>query len=232
MNLEFGKNLKKLRRGRDLTQDELAQALNLSVQAISRYETGTAYPDIEMLPKNIYKMVEPQGIKSLLHCAILDEGQFRGFIGFDECVNQRIWTKEQIDVLTFLTETLSVFLMKKRQQQRVVQQAQEISSILDNQNAWICIVDPETMELKYLNAKLRNAVPEAKLGVPCYKALKGRQTPCEGCPCREILNKKSDSTMLYNEQVNISTHTEASLVQWGGKQACLMVSRSQSRDAI
>ncbi len=50
MNLEFGKNLKKLRRGRDLTQDELAQALNLSVQAISRYETGTAYPDIEMLP--------------------------------------------------------------------------------------------------------------------------------------------------------------------------------------
>ena len=50
MNLEFGKNLKKLRRERDLTQDELAQALNLSVQAISRYETGTAYPDIEMLP--------------------------------------------------------------------------------------------------------------------------------------------------------------------------------------
>ena len=196
-------------------------------------ENGIFYcPDVEMLPKNIYKMVEPQGIKSLLHCAILDEGQFRGFIGFDECVNQRIWTKEQIDVLMFLTETLSVFLMKKRQQQRVVQQAQEISSILDNQNAWICIVDPETWELKYLNAKLRNAIPEAKLGVPCYKALKGRQTPCEGCPCREILNKKSDSTMLYNEQVNISTHTEASLVQWGGKQACLMVSRSQSRDAI
>ena len=50
MNLEFGKNLKKLRRERDLTQDELAQALNLSVQAISRYETGAAYPDIEMLP--------------------------------------------------------------------------------------------------------------------------------------------------------------------------------------
>ncbi len=50
MNLEFGRNLKKLRRERDMTQDELAQALNLSVQAISRYETGTAYPDIEMLP--------------------------------------------------------------------------------------------------------------------------------------------------------------------------------------
>ncbi len=50
MNLEFGKNLKKLRRENDLTQDELAQKLCLSTQAISRYETGAAYPDIEMLP--------------------------------------------------------------------------------------------------------------------------------------------------------------------------------------
>ena len=40
MNLEFGKNLKALRRQRGLTQDELAQKLSLSVQAISRYETG------------------------------------------------------------------------------------------------------------------------------------------------------------------------------------------------
>ena len=50
MNLEFGKNLKALRHQKDLTQDELAQKLSLSVQAISRYETGAAYPDIEMLP--------------------------------------------------------------------------------------------------------------------------------------------------------------------------------------
>ena len=50
MNLEFGKNLKTLRHQKDLTQDELAQKLSLSVQAISRYETGAAYPDIEMLP--------------------------------------------------------------------------------------------------------------------------------------------------------------------------------------
>ncbi len=50
MNLNFGENLKKLRRSRDMTQDELAEALGLSIQAISRYETQAAYPDIEMLP--------------------------------------------------------------------------------------------------------------------------------------------------------------------------------------
>ncbi len=50
MTLEFGTNLKRLRREEDLTQDELAEKLSLSPQAISRYETGAAYPDIEMLP--------------------------------------------------------------------------------------------------------------------------------------------------------------------------------------
>lgn len=50
MKLEFAENLKKMRRERDMTQEELAEKLSLSVQAISRYETGTTYPDIEMLP--------------------------------------------------------------------------------------------------------------------------------------------------------------------------------------
>jgi len=50
MNLELGKNIKRLRRQKDLTQDELAEKLSLSTQAISRYETGASYPDIEMLP--------------------------------------------------------------------------------------------------------------------------------------------------------------------------------------
>lgn len=50
MNLNFGANLKRLRRERNMTQDTLADALGLSVQSVSRYETNSAYPDIEMLP--------------------------------------------------------------------------------------------------------------------------------------------------------------------------------------
>lgn len=196
-------------------------------------ENGIFYcPDVNTLPENIYNIVAPQGIKSLLHCAIRDKGQFRGYIGFDECVNHRMWTKEQINALTFLAEMLSVFLMKKRQQERALQQAEEITSILDNQNAWITIVDPETWELKYLNAKLRDAVPEAKLGQVCYKTLKGRDTPCEGCPCLRILEKKNDSAALYNERVDVTTDTDAALVQWGGKQACMMTSRKRRIDTI
>lgn len=60
------------------------------------------------------KFHEKQDIKSMLECAIMDNGEFRGFVGFDECRENRFWTKEQIDSLAFLSKVLSVFLMKSR----------------------------------------------------------------------------------------------------------------------
>ncbi|MBE6709283.1 MAG: helix-turn-helix transcriptional regulator, partial [Ruminococcaceae bacterium] len=52
MKLEFAKNLRELRLRRDLTQDELAEELGVSVQTVSRWESSakTSYPDIELLP--------------------------------------------------------------------------------------------------------------------------------------------------------------------------------------
>ncbi len=50
MELMIGDKLKKLRRNRDLTQEEVATHLGISFQAISKWERGDGYPDITMLP--------------------------------------------------------------------------------------------------------------------------------------------------------------------------------------
>lgn len=50
MKLPFAANLKKLRREKNLTQEQLAQKLDVSVQSVSRWETEQTYPDIELLP--------------------------------------------------------------------------------------------------------------------------------------------------------------------------------------
>lgn len=78
-------------------------------------ENGILYcPDVSKLPPEIYKVVEPQGIKSMLHCAIKEKGVLRGFIGFDECNSNRLWTKEQINILELVSGVLSVFVTKLR----------------------------------------------------------------------------------------------------------------------
>ena len=50
MNVKIGENIKRLRKERDMTQEQLAQELEVSFQAVSRWELGTTYPDIGLLP--------------------------------------------------------------------------------------------------------------------------------------------------------------------------------------
>ena len=48
--LPIGENIKRLRREQMLTQEKLAQVLNISPQSISKWERGDSYPDIVILP--------------------------------------------------------------------------------------------------------------------------------------------------------------------------------------
>ena len=50
MNVKIGENIKRLRKERDMTQEQLAAALEVSFQAVSRWELETTYPDIGLLP--------------------------------------------------------------------------------------------------------------------------------------------------------------------------------------
>ena len=45
----ISENIKKLRKAKGMTQEELAEAVNVSFQAVSKWENGGA-PDIEILP--------------------------------------------------------------------------------------------------------------------------------------------------------------------------------------
>lgn len=51
MKLYIGENIRRCRQEKGMTQEMLAETLGVSFQAISRWETGAAYPDIEMLPR-------------------------------------------------------------------------------------------------------------------------------------------------------------------------------------
>ena len=52
MNMNMiSKYLRFLRKGHNYTQDDLAKKLNISRQAVSKWETGTAIPDLEVLLK-------------------------------------------------------------------------------------------------------------------------------------------------------------------------------------
>ena len=50
MNISIGENIRHYRIQKELTQEELADFLGVSFQAVSKWERALAYPDIETIP--------------------------------------------------------------------------------------------------------------------------------------------------------------------------------------
>lgn len=48
--MNLGNKIRELRRASNLTQEQLAAALNISAQAVSKWEMGASYPDMSMIP--------------------------------------------------------------------------------------------------------------------------------------------------------------------------------------
>lgn len=48
--MNLGNKIRELRRQRNLTQEQLAASLNISAQAVSKWEMGASYPDMTMIP--------------------------------------------------------------------------------------------------------------------------------------------------------------------------------------
>jgi transcriptional regulator with XRE-family HTH domain len=49
--MEMGKEIRRLRNDRGLTQEALAAALNVTAQTVSKWECGNSIPDVQLLPE-------------------------------------------------------------------------------------------------------------------------------------------------------------------------------------
>ena len=81
-------------------------------------EQGLFYcAEVKPMSKHYHSYLASQDCCSLLQCAILDEGEFAGYVGFDECREHRVWESKQIAAFKLTADVLSAFLMKLRLKQ-------------------------------------------------------------------------------------------------------------------
>lgn len=72
----------------------------------------------DVYDRNSRGSLSPYAVRSFLHCAILDDGEFKGYIGFDECRENHWWTFAQVASLTLIGNVIATFLLKQRFKER------------------------------------------------------------------------------------------------------------------
>nr|MDD6336072.1 diguanylate cyclase [bacterium] len=173
--------------------------------------------DIHELTPAQAAFFEKQGIRSTVQCAINKDNRFCGFVGFDECTGMRLWTKEEIGMLSLVAQMLTTFLQKKRAMERDARLVGQLRNILDMQDAYVYVVNPETYELLFLNAKTRGLDSQVQLGMKCFSTFFGRETPCKHCP----LCTAQQNGEFYNPQYDVWTKVHTVPIQWKNSQAAL-----------
>ena len=110
--MKFGDNLKKIRKNKKMSQEELAEKVNVSRQSVSKWETGDAYPEMN----NILELCKIFNcrINDLVHSDMsdissLDEEIIMNVVKFNEKKQNQV--KNLSNVISLIGKIGSIVLM-------------------------------------------------------------------------------------------------------------------------
>lgn len=181
--------------------------------------------NVQALPQWHRQLLEQHNTVSLLQFAIREGDTLYGVVGLDDCSLRRLWTEEQVETLTFVGKMLGIFLRKKRTQEALSVSLGNLRSLLDHQEVWLYVLDPETYQVRFANKKTMGSFPDCDSGKPCYQVFHHRDSPCENCGLRVAREQGHSSVEIYNPTLDLWVVADAAMVNWNDQPACLISCR-------
>jgi len=87
---------------------------------------------VKDFPKDERILLEEQDIKSILVLPIMIKGKFWGFIGFDECKKERVWTEDEVSLLLAMCGNISSAIEKAEIEESIKQNEEKYKLVVDN----------------------------------------------------------------------------------------------------
>lgn len=88
--------------------------------------------NISELPADIYDVLEPQHIKSIIVYPLAAKAKIVGFIGFDECATYRHWSKSEIELLRTVASIVSNAFQRNKIQTELISRERENRLIIES----------------------------------------------------------------------------------------------------
>jgi two-component system, cell cycle sensor histidine kinase and response regulator CckA len=88
-------------------------------------------------------LLEAQGIRSIMTVPIFVEGSWWGFIGFDDCVSDRVWSAAETDALRTAATLVAAAIERERSEAVLREHEQKLRAVFDTALDAIFITDDE-----------------------------------------------------------------------------------------
>lgn len=123
-------------------------------------ENGLIHSEnIRNLPEDIYSILAPQKIKSIISFPLTNSENIFGFIGFDECSTKRCWVKSEIQLIQTVANIISNAFVKQKIQAELANRERENRIILQSMPDIILQVDKKG-RIKSFNSPVKNKLFE------------------------------------------------------------------------
>lgn len=151
---------------------------------------------VREMPKEDRNVLEAQDILSILILPIEIHDKIWGFIGFDDCINERAWKDEDIHLLQIIASTIGTTISLKKERT-------QFESMYNSIDETIYVADPDNYEVLYVNQAAKNTFGEI-LGKKCYEVLQNRNSPCPFCTNDKIFGENMGNTHIWEFQNEIN----------------------------
>ncbi|EMR03508.1 PAS domain-containing hybrid sensor histidine kinase/response regulator [Cesiribacter andamanensis] len=129
---------------------------------------GLVYPNAEELPQALKTHLLKQSSRSLIIMPLYLQDELAGFVGLDDCLQQRQWEATDIDLLDTFSNLLGNIFERQQAEYRLLQSEEKYRSLVDNLSEVIFQTD-ENNCLIFLNPawqEITGYSPEECLGQP------------------------------------------------------------------
>ncbi len=103
--------------------------------------------NINELPTDIFDILEPRKIKSILVFSLFVHNRFWGFIGFDECKSEKIWENEEVELLRTISGMISNYFDRHIFQKQLIESEIRQKLAIENTQAGLWDWNIQTGEL-------------------------------------------------------------------------------------
>ncbi len=106
---------------------------------------------VRCMPERDRRILQAQDILSVLNIPIFADGQWYGFIGFDDCKREYKWTEDDVNLLKTAAEMYGLFLENMGKVEKIIESERRYRVLLESIPDPIIILDVATGHVIYVN---------------------------------------------------------------------------------